>query len=224
MPASIIVSRWAKAWDTPFKRRRIVIGTLLMLAGVFILPSFFGYIEKRQGILLNDWILAIIPPHNVSIFIFVIIWSMIILLLVRAIYSPSIYINYSWTLIFVFIARLICIALVPLAPPVGLIPLTDPLTGVFYGNVLITKDLFFSGHTATLCLIALCLEKRNDKIIACAATVSVAFLLLVQHIHYSIDVAAAPIIVYVLYRLTVYFLYGKQTAHRYRRLYQARID
>lgn len=209
MPASLIISRWTKAWDTPFKRRRIVIGTVFMLAGVFLFPSFFGYIEKRKGILMHDWLLAQIPPHNVSILIFAIIWSMILFILVRALYSPSIFINYCWTLIFVSILRLTCIALVPLAPPIGLIPLTDPLTGVFYGNALITKDLFFSGHTATLSLIVLCLEKRNDKIIAQIATVAVAVLLLVQHIHYTFDILAAPVFVYILYKLTLYFLYRK---------------
>jgi hypothetical protein len=185
----------------------MIIGTLLMLVVVFILPSFFGYIEKRKGVLLNDWILGAVPPHNVSILIFVVIWGMILLIAIRAIYNPSIYISYCWTLIFVCIARLICISAVPLAPPIGLIPLTDPLTGVFYGNAVITKDLFFSGHTAILTLIFLCLEKRTDKIIALFAVVAVAILLIVQHIHYTIDILAAPIIVYGLYRLTAYFLY-----------------
>ena len=207
MSKSIIREKWTIAWDTGFKRRRIIIGTLWMLSVVFMLPFFFGYIEKRKGILLHDWVLAHIPAHNVSVLIFAIIWSMILFIFIRALYSPSIYINYCWTLIFVSLARLSCIMLVPLAPPVGLIPLTDPLTGVFYGNHVIIKDLFFSGHTATLSLIVLCLEKKNDKIIAFIATVLVAFLLLVQHIHYTIDVLAAPIFVYVLYRLTIYFLY-----------------
>jgi len=178
-----------------------------MLLVVFLMPHFFGYIEKRNGVVLNDWLLAQIPPHNVSVLIFAIIWGMILFALIRAIYSPSIYIIYCWTLIFVSIARFTCIILVPLAPPVGFIPLTDPITGIFYGHALITKDLFFSGHTATLTLIVLCLERRTDKLIAVLAVIVVAFLLMVQHVHYTVDILAAPVIVYGLYRATRHFLY-----------------
>ncbi len=190
----------------------MIIGTVIMLIVVFILPFFFGYIEKRKGVLLNDWLLAHIQPHDVSVLIFAIIWGMILFTLIRAIYNPSIYITYCWTLIFVCITRLACIIMVPLAPPVGLIPLSDPLTGVFYGNALITKDLFFSGHTATLTLIVLCLQRKTDKLIALMAVIIVAILLLIQHIHYTLDILAAPVIVYLVYRITRHLLY--KTTHR----------
>ena len=218
---SSIKDSWKETWDSSFKRKRLIIGTVSMLLVVFIMPYFFGYIEKRPGVLLHDWVLAQIPPHNVSVAIFAIIWGMIIFALIRAIYSPSIYIIYCWTLIFVTIARFTCIILVPLAPPLGFITLTDPLTGVFYGHALITKDLFFSGHTATLTLIVLCLEKRTDKIIAVFAVIAVAILLLVQHIHYTVDILAAPVIVYALYRVTRYFLYRTSRKSRKKAARQA---
>ena len=185
-----------------------------MLIVVFILPVFFGYIEKRKGVLLDDWVLDQIPPHNVSVLIFSIIWGMILFALVRAIYNPSIYITYCWTLIFVVIARFACITLVPLDPPAGLIPLSDPLTGIFYGHAVITKDLFFSGHTAILTLIVLCLKRKTDKLIGSLAVILVGFLLLVQHIHYTIDVLAAPVIVYAIYSATSHFLYKTKSKRK----------
>jgi len=96
--------------------------------------------------------------------------------------------------------------MVPLDPPVGLIPLSDPVTGIFYGESNITKDLFFSGHTATVTLMFLCLQKKNDKIVAFTAIIILAVLLLVQHVHYTIDILAAPLIVYSLFRLTRFLL------------------
>ncbi|HEX3386290.1 MAG TPA: phosphatase PAP2-related protein, partial [Mucilaginibacter sp.] len=69
------------------------------------------------------------------------------------------------------------------------------------------KDLFFSGHTSTMVLIYLCLQKRTDKLIALIAAFAVACLLLVQHIHYTIDVLAAPVVVYPCYRLTRYLFF-----------------
>ena len=207
MPIPSAKEIWKDTWASPLKRKQIIAGTALMMLVVALLPHFFNNIEKRQGVVLNDWVLALIVPHNVSVSIFAIIWSMILFIAIRAIYDPSIYIVYCWSLFFVSVARLTCIYLVPLNPPRGLIPLTDPLTAVFYGNAVVTKDLFFSGHTATLALIFFCLKKRNDRIIAFVATLTVAFLLLVQHIHYTIDVLTAPIIVYVLYHFSRYLLF-----------------
>lgn len=206
MSLKTIKSIWKETWSVSIKRQQIIIGTCIMMSVVFTMPLFFTHIEKRQGTLINDPVLAAIPPHNVSVLIFAIIWGMVLLTAARAAYKPSIYIIYCWALIPITIARFIAISIVPLEPPVGLQPLIDPLTGVFYGQHFITKDLFFSGHIATLTLIFLCLEKRNDKIIGFIATLVVAFLLLVQHIHYTIDILASPGIVYICYSLTHRFL------------------
>jgi len=116
-----------------------------MLSVVFTMPLFFGHIEKRHGTLINDPVLAAVPPHNVSVLIFAIIWGMALLCLFRAMSKPSIYIIYCWALIPLTIIRFISISIVPLEPPAGLIPLTDPLTAIAYGHAVITKDLFFFG-------------------------------------------------------------------------------
>jgi hypothetical protein len=206
MPSPLIKDNWTAIWNLRCKRYQMIIGTVIMLAIIFTLPFFFAHIQKRKGVVLNDWLLAHIAPHNVSVLIFAIIWGMVLLILIRTIKNPSIYITYCWTLIFVYLVRFVTISVVALDPPLGLIPLVDPLSSVFYGNTYITKDLFFSGHTTTMVLIFLCLERRTDKIIALIAAFSVAYLLLVQHIHYTIDVLAAPIVVYPCYRLTRYLL------------------
>jgi hypothetical protein len=205
-----IKDTWKKTWSVPAKRKQLI--TIAALIPVFFtaLPFFFSYAEKRRGVMLNDLLLAQIPPHDVSVLIFALIWGMILLILYRSVFNPSIFITYCLTLASVTAARMMCIALVPLSPPAGLIPLSDPLTGIFYGETSITKDLFFSGHTALLTLIYFCLEKKNDKRLALFAVISVAILLLVQHIHYTIDVLAAPVIVFVLHRFTVYLLDRKK--------------
>ncbi len=206
MPSPSPKDNWTVTWNSRYKRYQIIIGTVIMLAIIFTLPFFFAHIEKRKGAVLNDWLLVHIPAHNVSVLIFALIWGMVLLIVIRAINNPSIYITYCWTLIFVYIVRFVTLSTVALDPPPGMMPLVDPLGSVFYGNTLITKDLFFSGHTTTMVLIFLCLEKRTDKIIALIAAFAVAYLLLVQHIHYTIDILAAPVVVYTCYRLTRYLL------------------
>lgn len=210
MPQNISLSikeSWKEASNTITNRLKLVVGSVLIFTIIGTLPFFFKMIEKRNGVVLHDWVLQQIPPHNVSVAIFIFIWGMGLLILYRAIYKPQIYIHYVWALIVVTLVRMLTISFVALNPPVGLIPLADPLTGVFYGQAIITKDLFFSGHIATLTLIYLCLEKKNDKILGFISIVIVAGLLLVQHIHYTVDILASPIITYTCYRLTRYIMF-----------------
>jgi hypothetical protein len=202
MPSPSLQDNWRATWKSRYKRWQIIIGTAIIAVIIYILPIFFAYIQKRKGAVLNDWLLTRIPPHDVSVFIFGLIFSMALLIVIRTFNNPSIYITFCWTLIFVYIVRFITLSLVALDPPPGMVPLADPLNNAFYRNAAITKDLFFSGHTTTMVLIFLCLQKRTDKIIALITAIAVACLLLVQHIHYTIDVLAAPVVVYPCYRLT----------------------
>jgi len=214
MPISTIKDIWKAAWNSPIKRPRLIAILVLIPTLIITLPYFFNYIEKRDGVVLNDWVLAQVPVHNVSPLIFATIWGMVLLVLYRSLYKPSILINYCLTLAVVTVARITCISLFPLSPPVGFIPLVDPLSGVFYGEATITKDLFFSGHTATVVTIFFCLEKRNDKIIAFLSVIAIAVLLVIQHIHYTIDILGAPVIVYVMYRFTRHILYQRNLYKR----------
>jgi hypothetical protein len=193
---------WRAAFKTSLKRVQLMIATMLIVAIINIMPSFFRTIEQRHGVVLHDWILAQLPAYDASVPIFAVIWGVGILMLIRALYKPELAMGYVWTLIFVCIARFVTLTFVKLDPPVGLIPLVDPLTGFFYGHAAITKDLFFSGHTANLVIAYFSLERKNDKRIVLALTVLVMFMLLIQHIHYTMDVLAAPVIVYGCYRFT----------------------
>ena len=98
---------------------------------------------------------------------------------------------------------MISITLLPLEPPVGLIPLKDPISSIFYGGtqVFIKKDLFYSGHTSIQFLIFLSLKKRTEKIVSLLATISIACFVLIQHVHYTIDVIAAIAFTYLIYRI-----------------------
>lgn len=222
MPTVTIREIWKKAWASPEKRRQLIAIVILFPIFFISLPYFFNYIEKRNGVVLNDLLLSQIPPHNVSVLIFAVIWSMILLILYRSLRDPSIFISYCYTLAFVTVARVICIALVPLSPPAGLIPLSDPLSGAFYGEASITKDLFFSGHTALLMTIFLCLKGKTDRLIALLAVVAIAVLLAIQHIHYTIDILAAPVIVYLIFSLTKRFFFKNKRKGRLFRRVKAR--
>lgn len=183
--------QWAIVIKNPAFRRKLLIGLLALCLVLFCLPYFFQCIEKRQGHIINDIVLAWLPAKNVSIPIFTIIWTMALLVMIRSIQSPKVFLLFLYSFILVEASRFITISLVPLNAPLQLIPLMDPISNSFYGKTFITKDLFYSGHTAVQFLFFLCLTKRTDKIIALCCSIGVGLLVLVQHIHYTIDVAAA---------------------------------
>ena len=193
--------RWIASFSNPKFRIKFIFFFFTLLITVSLLPLFFQFIETRKGLVLNDILLNHIPAHNVSLLLFVIIWSVIILSLWRAVNDPPICYLLLSSFTLLTLLRIFCLYLVPLNPPPGLIVLNDPLSNFFYGSSFITKDLFFSGHTATMFLMYLCLQKKTEKCYALSAAITVAILVLVQHIHYSIDVIAAPVFTYLIFKI-----------------------
>jgi hypothetical protein len=205
MPRTILVSlreEWTVAWQSAKYRRKVITGLVTIALILTAFPIFFQTIEKREGIVLDDKLLDLLPAYNVSILIFVIIWALTALTLFRCIQNPDMLLLVLWTYILLSLSRFLSITLVPLDPPANLIGLADPLANTFYGPKFVTKDLFFSGHTSSLFLLFLCLRNRTDKMLALAGTVMVGILLLVQHVHYTMDVLAAPVLTWLIYRLT----------------------
>jgi len=191
---------WGTAWQsTSFKVKLFVAAGILAII-LTSLPYFFNYIERRDGYVINDVLLQHITATDVSIPIFALIWAMGLLTLVRAIQQPGIMILFVWSFILLTIMRMVSICLVPLNAPQHLIPLIDPLSNHFYGGKFLTKDLFFSGHTSIQFLSFLCLQKKSDKVLALISTILVASLVLVQHVHYTIDVLAAPLFTWLSYK------------------------
>lgn len=86
-------------------------------------------------------------------------------------------------------------------PPHGLIPLVDPVSNLFYGKKFVTKDLFFSGHTSTLLLISFCLQQKKDKYFTLLTGTTVGILVLIQHVHYTIDVITSPFFALIAYKM-----------------------
>ncbi|NEU07823.1 hypothetical protein GZH53_05820 [Flavihumibacter sp. R14] len=199
--SSLLVSIWGEAWQLPLFKHKLLLGLGIFISLLNVFPIFYQYIEQRNGMMNHDVFLHMIPAIDVSIPIFIITWFMAILMILKAIKNPSVFITFLYGFIILNIARFISISLIPFNPPHDLIPISDPIANIFYGDTYVTKDLFFSGHTATQFLCFLCLKKRIDRILGIIATVLMGFLVLVQHVHYTIDVISAPVFAYLCYWL-----------------------
>ncbi|WP_051189714.1 phosphatase PAP2-related protein [Daejeonella oryzae] len=200
--STLLLNRWEDAWNEPMFKQKFLLGMTTFIALLSFFPIFYQYIETRNGHVNNDVFLQLIPAYDVSIPIFIVTWFMAILIIMKAIQNPAVFMTFMYGFIILNIARIISISLIPFNPPTDLIPITDPIANIFYGNKFITKDLFFSGHTATQFLCFLCLQKRFDRILGLIATVVMGFLVLIQHVHFTIDVLSAPIFAYFCYVLS----------------------
>ncbi|PSK89330.1 phosphatase PAP2-related protein [Taibaiella chishuiensis] len=193
---------WKAAYKANCFKIRLFIGIVLFAGILTVFPFFFQYIESRDGLSLDDSIVAAIPPHDVSIPIFIFIWSTTLLLALRCIRDPQLLLISLYCFIVLTLTRMCTIYFIPLNPPQGLIPLVDPLSNFFYGKTnFVTKDLFFSGHTSSQFIFFLSLKKKRDKAFALLSTLVVGCLVLVQHVHYTVDVVAAIPLTYLCFLL-----------------------
>ena len=190
---------WNQAFANALFLRKFILACLFILINLYLFPFFFAYIQQRPGIQLHDIVLSQLPSHDVSVTIFSVIYFSVIIGIRRALKYPQLFLNFMYAYIILNLVRMTTMFLVPLEPPIGLVRLTDPLLVPFYGKTSITKDLFFSGHTSTVFLVLLIVTEKWEKILMMVSVVVVAVLLLVQHIHYTIDVVSAPFFVFVIY-------------------------
>jgi hypothetical protein len=185
---------WKNAWNyRPFKIQLIITFIILLLLALFI-NDFFCYSELRQGRIINDFILNWIPARNVSLYIFFFIYSVIILSLVNLSSYPLLFLKCLQAYCLLTIMRIISIYLFPLEPPAEMITMKDPFVDQFFYNHLnITKDLFFSGHIGTLFLLFLACPSRKLKRLYLIFTFITAILIMIQHVHYTVDIIVAPL-------------------------------
>jgi hypothetical protein len=194
-----IEEAWKAEWNNAMAIRIILILVIAALFLVFV-PSFLVYIQQRQGIQLNDRILALIPSADLSWVIFPVIHASILVAIASLIHYPRLLLIAIESYLLASFLRMLAIYLFPMEPPYGLVMLTDHVNeGLFYSNTVITKDLFFSGHTTTIFILYLAVRQPMLKLLFLCLTVAIAIMLLIQHIHYSVDIAGALVFTWASY-------------------------
>ncbi len=186
-------TNWSFAWKQAAFRWNFILALMYFSIFPWKADDFFQWIQKREGIQLNDYLLNILPAINLSYPIFTIIYLGVIYLLFKLLTNPKKFLWFVWAFNLETTLRFITIYCIPLNPPINLINLQDPLAEIFiYGeNLAITKDLFFSGHTATMVFICQFLNGIKEKRMAYLFSAILIILLLIQHIHYTIDIIGA---------------------------------
>jgi hypothetical protein len=203
LPAQPETLRWPTAWaDTGF-RVRLGLVLLLLLGLLPVVPGFYHFIQSRPGQRLADPLLALLPVHDVSTPTFALIYGAIAATLVFLLPRPALLLRAFWAYYFLQLLRMLTLWLVALEPPTTLVILHDPVMDRIFEVTTqpIVRDLFFSGHTATMVLLLLAGRGNLWRWTLGLMTVAVGLLVLVQRVHYSYDVLAAPLFAWLAYWL-----------------------
>ena len=192
-------------WKLFLKDRKnlteFIITAIIVTAVIISFSHFLHFIEQREGVVLNDPILKTFNPIDLTWVTFALIYLSLIIFVITTFNKPDklliAFQAYGLMLIF----RTIAMYLTPFEAPETILLLNDPFVQFFAKGDILTKDLFFSGHTGTLFLVFLLAENKTLKTIFLILTLLVGAAVLLQHVHYSIDVFVAPFVAHGSYKI-----------------------
>ena len=183
---------WRKALTIPAFSRALLITAIAGVIVAVALPHFFQWVQGRPGRLLWDPVLALWKAHDVSNLTFTVLYGALLIVIISVARSPLRILHGLAAYVLMMLFRMLAMTLLTLEPPPGIIPLIDPFTQGFYpGATPFLKDLFFSGHTATLTLMVFLARKGPLRWLTALCAAVIALLVLVQHVHWTVDVVAA---------------------------------
>lgn len=210
-----LVESLIRPWRLAFRDSKFMF-KFLAAPGLFFLYSaitqrFSNYIETRQGTQLEDKLLYLIPSFDFSTEIFIVLYTSLLIVVITHLHKPHVILRIIEMHFLIAILRQACILLVALEPPAGIIVLRD----VFLENTVyprhspMTKDLFFSGHVASVYLYFLCAENKKVRIFLTSTVILMVFMILSMKVHYTYDVYGAFLFTFILYKVRTFNSRGK---------------
>ncbi len=164
-------------------------------------------LETRKGMQLMDPLLSYFPAYDVSMITFTLTYITLGLFIISTIINPKTFIIAMQGYCLLIIMRTISIYFVALEPPLGMILLKDPVTIIFMSTPdggYIVKDLFFSGHVSTAMLFFIICPNQIIKKALLLLSLLISAFILIQHVHYTIDVIAAPFFSFLAYKSSLF--------------------
>jgi membrane-associated phospholipid phosphatase len=178
---------------------------LLTLALVFNIYASAYAIRVSSGV-VSDIFLSNVPPINLNFAIVEGALAAIALSIVLLLAKPN-YIIFTLKVVAIFIAtRAVFIASTHSGIPPGQI--NPDTTGFFdrlYLDLGLAGGFFFSGHTGLTFLMALIFwDEKFWRYLYFALSFIFGISVLLAHVHYTIDVLAAPYIAYTIFKMAQY--------------------
>ncbi len=173
----------------------------LFAVSVWVSSELMQYCQTRPGAVLDDPILRVIGPIRLTWPIFATLWLSLLLWLCSLAKDPPRLLMGLQAATLLVSLRTLALYLVPLEPSPAIIPLADPIVVRLNEGSLVTNDLFFSGHTSSMFLMFLSAPSRWLKYFLLLGTLFIGAGVVLQHVHYSGDVFAAPFFAYGSWQL-----------------------
>jgi membrane-associated phospholipid phosphatase len=195
-----------KSLFTKEYRRSFVFGLILLALAMTLQFYASNYATRVSSTSVHDIILDNIPVVNLNLIVVEGALAAIAGSIVLLAFKPR-YILFALKVSAIFIAtRAVFISLTHLGIYPGQV---NPDTGFFdriYTDLGLEAGFFFSGHTGYACLMGLVFWREKlwryaYFFLSVVFGVSVLF----AHVHYSIDVLAAPYITFGVFAMTKYF-------------------
>jgi hypothetical protein len=199
------------SWSEAARSRGFLVAlfsALIMIAPIaWAMPRFFSYIEAKPGAVPWDPVLPLVGPWDVTWITFTVLYATMLIGVLHALPTPWVFVRALQAYVIMQGVRMLAMAAVTLEPPADIIPLVDPFTSSFYPHgTPFLKDLFFSGHTASLCMVIALARTKGMRAFFITAAAVMGVLVIVQHVHWTIDVIAAPFFVWISWKASAFTL------------------
>lgn len=193
---------------------RSFLGALLLLGLSFVSQHFatvyaLSYSTRPTSTYVGDLLLDNLPILNLNfIIIEVALFAIVFGTLFVVFFRPR-YIIFSIKALAIFIAvRALFMSLTHVGIYPGYIMPGDGFFGDIYSYFNMQTGFFFSGHTGIPILMALIFWKRPlERTVGLILAFVFAVSVLIAHIHYSIDVLAAPFMAYGIFKIAHYLFF-----------------
>jgi len=191
---------WRELLKYPPAKWALIFCCLAIFIIIFYLPVFYeDVLGPKPGILIHDVVLNAFVPVNWSVPTFVIIYLSLLHTFFSNLGKPTQLLIALTSYLTISLLRMASMYLITFEPPSDMILLVDPVTSSFYPDAGFAKDLFFSGLVSTMTLVVLLEKNHMIRMIKIAGTMIVALFLIWQHVHYTVDILAAPFFAAAVY-------------------------
>ncbi len=209
---------WLQIWKTYFSNRKniyLVIGNIFFVVfSLNIFTRFLVFNEVRPYVVnLNDPLFNLFNAIDLNIIAFPLIYVALITFIIYNSFRPRALMAGLTAYALMLWVRIVAMYITPLDVPAGAIGLHDPVVFMLGTGQEVQRDLFFSGHTATLTILALVVFNARKisgsdmklkvdtfmKVFFLLCLIIVAASVVLQKAHYTIDVFAAPFFAFGVY-------------------------
>jgi len=179
-------------------KRELTVAIITVVIAVFSVASYTNFlrgVEGRIGVVFTDPIHQLIGPFDLSWPIFIILYGALLGAIAITFRSPLLIFRMIRAYTILIALRMLLMWMLPLDPPTTMITLADPFVEVFTSGsgAPLTRDLFFSGHTSLLFMVGLLMPTKTTRTIYLSLAAVIGAAVILQHVHYSVDVAVAPL-------------------------------